>query len=212
MDKRKHIRLKEYDYSQDGYYFVTICTENNLPLLAAVKQGSECVLTDIGMVVKQKLFELENRFEHVKVDKYVIMPTHIHVVIILKQLCAAGASPRPTAESGFRRAGACSRRPAPQQKNDIRRAGALLPPDAAPRPTLMDVICAYKSITTRECNRNDGTPGRKLFQTSFYEMVLRDERSYNEICRYIEENPLKERYRLLSVEDAKREDCHRTDG
>lgn len=173
MDKRKHIRLKEYDYSQDGYYFVTICTENNLPLLAAVKQGSECVLTDIGMVVKQKLFELENRFEHVKVDKYVIMPTHIHVVIILKQ---------------------------------------LLPPDAAPRPTLMDVICAYKSITTRECNRNDGTPGRKLFQTSFYEMVLRDERSYNEICRYIEENPLKERYRLLSVEDAKREDCHRTDG
>ena len=55
----------------------------------------------------------------------------------------------------------------------------------------MEVVGAYKSITTRECNRIMGTPGQPLFQTSFYESVLRNEKAYQECWRYIDENPLK---------------------
>lgn len=62
---------------------------------------------------------------------------------------------------------------------------------ASPRPTLTDIICAYKSLATRIANKNDSTPGRKIFQVSFYEKVLRSEESYLEAWQYIDENPLK---------------------
>ena len=62
---------------------------------------------------------------------------------------------------------------------------------ASPRPTLMDVVSAYKSLTTRECNRMQNTPGRKIFQTSFYETVIRNEKGYQECWAYIDGNPAK---------------------
>ncbi|MEE0980240.1 MAG: transposase, partial [Acutalibacteraceae bacterium] len=60
---------------------------------------------------------------------------------------------------------------------------------ASPRLTLYDVVCAYKSLTTRECKKI--YPVEKLFQTSFYEHIIRDQEDYNEKARYIEENPLR---------------------
>ena len=67
---------------------------------------------------------------------------------------------------------------------------------ASPRPTLTDIICAYKSLTTRICNQTDNAAGRKIFQTSFYEKVLRSENGYREAWQYIDENPAK-----LSLQD-----------
>ena len=64
-----------------------------------------------------------------------------------------------------------------------RRAGA------SPRPTVMDVVCTYKSLTTRECKKVQ--PIEKLFQTSFYEHVIRGREDYDEIAKYIQENPAK---------------------
>ena len=55
----------------------------------------------------------------------------------------------------------------------------------------MDIVGAYKSLTTRAINQKQNTPGRKQFQTSFFETVLRSERAYQECWRYIDENPLK---------------------
>ena len=62
---------------------------------------------------------------------------------------------------------------------------------ASPRPTLADIMCAYKSLTTRELNRAFQTPGKKWFQTSFYETVLRNEQAYQECWKYIDDNPMK---------------------
>ena len=59
---------------------------------------------------------------------------------------------------------------------------------ASPRPTIMDIVCAYKSLTTRECKKN-GFDG-KLFQTSFYEHIIRGQEDYDEIAKYIYENPM----------------------
>lgn len=158
---RKHIRLKNYDYSQCGYYYVTIHTANNDHILSTVGRGLapayyEINLTETGKITEQQLFALEERFKCVKIDKYVIMPNHIHVIIIIEE-------------------------------NDmpIEKAGA------SPRPTLSDIVCAYKSITTRICNKNDNIQGRKIFQTSFYENIIRNEKAYYSILNYIENNPLK---------------------
>ena len=81
-----------------------------------------------------------------KIDQYVIMPNHIHAILMLEE--AAGASP-------------C--------------------------PTILDIVCAYKSITTRQCKKV--RPIDKLFQTSFYEHVIREHQDYDEIVEYIANNP-----------------------
>jgi REP element-mobilizing transposase RayT len=57
--------------------------------------------------------------------------------------------------------------------------------------TLMEIICAFKSISTRACNQSDHVTGRKIWQISYYEKIIRDEKSYEEIWEYIESNPLK---------------------
>ena len=70
---------------------------------------------------------------------------------------------------------------------------------ASPRPTVMDVVCAYKSLTTRECKKN-GFLG-KLFQTSFYEHIIRNNEDYSDIAKYIYENPAKWYYDELYVSE-----------
>ncbi|MBQ2898659.1 MAG: hypothetical protein IJE28_02810, partial [Oscillospiraceae bacterium] len=62
---------------------------------------------------------------------------------------------------------------------------------ASPRPTLSDIVCAYKSRTTRLCNKFDLSPGRKIFQASFYDEIIRNQSAYDEISKYIFENPMK---------------------
>ncbi len=150
---RKHPRLKDYDYSLPGYYYVTIHNEKDAPVLSAVQQQNKLcqamtVLTPCGKIAEQQLLALEKRYPYVKIDKYVVMPSHIHVILQLL-------------------------------------------PGQCPRPGLIQIIQAYKSLTTRACNRQLQTVGRKQFQSSFYETVLRNERAYQECWRYIEENPIK---------------------
>ena len=152
--ERKHPRLKQYDYSLPGYYYVTIHAERNAPAFSDIFSGNiycraRVCLTNTVEIIQKQLVLLEQRFSYVKVDKYVIMPTHIHVIVRLLE-GTAGASPRPT---------------------------------------LMEIVGSFKSLTTRACNQYANTPGRKLFQVSFYETVLRNELAYQECWRYIDENP-----------------------
>ena len=70
---------------------------------------------------------------------------------------------------------------------------------ASPRPTLTDIVCAYKSLTTRECKKSGFR--EKLFQTSFYEHIIRGRDDYEEIVKYIYENPIRWCYDELYVEE-----------
>ena len=149
--ERKHPRLKDYDYSLPGYYYVTIHNQTGAPMLSLIRQGhlpgeAMSVLTLAGKLAQRQLVDLENRFDYVTIDKYVIMPTHIHAIIILRE------GPRP-------------------------------------RPSLMEIVRAYKSLTTRLWNQTMGTQGEKLFQTSFYDRVIRNQHAYEECWNYIEGNP-----------------------
>ena len=106
---------------------------------------AEIQYTQYGQIARNQLLLLERRYAALKIDSYVIMPNHIHAILILED-----------AEEGRNR-------------------------------TLSDVICAYKSLTTRECKKV--RPIDKLFQTSFYEHVIRGRKDYDEIVEYITNNP-----------------------
>ena len=150
MPQRKHPRIKHFDYSTPGAYFVTICTLNRRCLLSRIagqELGVSIILPTIyGRIAKEQLLLLEKRYPTLKIGQYVIMPNHIHAILILRE--AAGASPRPT---------------------------------------ISDIICTYKSLTTRACKK--AHPREKVFQTSFYEHVIRGQKDYDEIVEYIVNNP-----------------------
>ena len=152
LPKRKHPRLDHYDYSSPGAYFVTVCTQNRRCLLSRiVGRGlapAEVQYTAYGQIAKDQLWLLEQRFPSLKIDQYVIMPNHIHMILVLEE--AAGVTPRPT---------------------------------------ITNIVCAYKSLVTRQCKLLQ--PIDKLFQTSFYEHVIRGREDYNEIAEYIVNNPKK---------------------
>ena len=107
------------------------------------------MLTKCGEIAQQQLKSLEQRYDNLKVDKYVIMPTHVHVILHLLET---------EKEMGL-------------------------------RPAIPEIVGAYKSITTRAINAECGTPGRKIFQASFYDTVLRNEKAYQACWLYIDGNP-----------------------
>ena len=150
MTNRKHPRLDSFDYSSAGAYFITICTQSRRCLLSRiVGRGlapAEIKYTVYGQIAQEQLLLLEQRYPSLKIDQYVIMPNHIHAILLLQE--TAGVNPRPT---------------------------------------IMDIICAYKSLTTRQCKKV--RPIDKLFQTSFYEHVICDREDYHEIAEYILNNP-----------------------
>ncbi len=157
LPKRKPTRLKNYDYSQNGAYFVTICTKDRKEILSKITsivgQGlapAENNLSAYGKIAEEQLLILPSRYNHLKIDKYIIMPNHIHIIFVIQNE-TAGASP-------------C--------------------------PTLSDIICSYKSLTTRYCKKL-GFAGHCLFQSSFHDHIIRNENDYQKIWQYIDTNHLK---------------------
>ena len=78
--RRKHPRMRHYDYAQPGYYFVTICTKDNKCLF-----GEPGQLNRLGKLAQQGLAEIEQHTQGVLMDKCVVMPNHIHAIIILSE-------------------------------------------------------------------------------------------------------------------------------
>ena len=100
LPKRKQIRLREYDYSTPGAYFVTICTHEKRCILSEITVGEglappELTLSPIGHCVGEQILDLPRRYPTVHIDKYVIMPNHIHLLLLLSAV-SGGASPSPT--------------------------------------------------------------------------------------------------------------------
>lgn len=96
---RQSIRLKEYDYSQEGVYHITICTQNKKCLFGKVVNG-EVKLNDAGKMVEQQWNHLPNRFPNIELDAHIIMPNHVHGIIIVNSIRKrAGTRPTPTIAS-----------------------------------------------------------------------------------------------------------------
>ena len=82
--KRKSPRLKEYDYSMPGAYFVTICTHNKKHRFGQII-NAKMQLNHFGRIVEQEILNIESYYSNVQIDKYVVMPNHIHMIISLSE-------------------------------------------------------------------------------------------------------------------------------
>ena len=192
LPRRKTIRLQNYDYSQNGAYFVTICTAHKRPLFGVVRRGDPCgrppvpvyaELSEIGRIVESYLTEIPSHYPDVHLASYVIMPDHIHMILVLTQTQSqwAGQCPAPTEESDLscRRGGtpgppATTEKPVPP----CRRGGTPGP------PALPKIINAFKSLTTRKA-------GCSLWQRGYYEHILRNQQDFDEAAGYIAGNPVR---------------------
>ena len=87
LPTRKLNRLKGYDYSQDGAYFVTVCTKDRAELFGTIVGAATCrpyvKLTEIGKFVDDAIGKINDIYEHVSVGQYVIMPNHVHIIVIV---------------------------------------------------------------------------------------------------------------------------------
>ena len=96
LPERKNIRLKGFDYSSPGAYFVTICTCQKLHLFGQIKNG-EILLNRLGEIVQQELGKIESRYNNIQIDKFVVMLNHIHMIIVIVD--AEGINPFPTIQN-----------------------------------------------------------------------------------------------------------------
>ena len=156
MPQRKCRRLKEYDYSSSGAYFITVCTQGMKHILSTIRVGGgihdapEVVLSDIGKIVDGQIKIMNSLYENIKVEHYVIMPNHIHMIIEIDDKPGTSGRPSPTRSNEY-----------------------------IPR-----YISTLKRFVNKKC-------GRSIFQRSYYDHIIRNEKDYLEKRRYIEENAVK---------------------
>ena len=167
--QRRSIRLKDYDYSQEGAYFVTICTHNKMLLFENVAMRN---------IAKQYWLEIPAHFPNVQLDEWVLMPNHMHGILIITDKCRATKYCTNNVYN-FRRGEVTS--PTPK--------GAATAP--LQKHTLGQIIAYFKYQTVKSINQTHKTPGNRIWQRNYYEHVIRNEADLNEIRQYILDNPVK---------------------
>ena len=170
---RQSIRLRGYDYTQTGAYFVTIVIQNREHLLGEIV-NRVMRLNDYGRMVLEEWNKLPTRFPHVTLDASAIMPNHLHGIIMIGDHRKGEASAGRTALPG-------QGRPAD--------ASSLHPIGTTPG-SLGAIIQNFKSTSSRRVNALRDTPGAKLWQRNYYERIIRHDRELNAIRQYIIDNPM----------------------
>ena len=176
QNHRRSIRLKGFDYSLAGAYYITICTQGRDCLLSEIVLD-ELVLSAAGQMVEEVWTALPQRFGGIAPDDFVIMPNHFHGILIIHESVGAGLVPAPRAT------------PAQDDRATTRVAPTV-------NRALGEIIGAFKSITTHEYLlgvRERGWPpfDRRFWQRNYYEHVIRDEAELAAIRAYIKDNPLR---------------------
>jgi len=183
---RRSIRLKGYEYSQAGAYFVTVCTQNRECLLGEIVDG-EMRLNDAGRMIQRIWHEIPVHYSGVEVDAFVVMPNHIHGVVIL-----VGAAPRGRPDVGNAASDTGQARgPVPTMSSAL--SGQARGP--APTMSLPDVVHRFKTMTTKlyidGVKQSGWSPFfNRLWQRNYYERIIRNEDSLARIREYIVNNPL----------------------
>ena len=160
LPKRKSTCLADYDYSSEGAYFITICTKNKQKILCdivgdGVYDIPQTNLFQYGNITDKYIQKLSSQYDNIRVDKYVIMPNHIHLIIKIFE--------------------------------PIKNERILNGTSQAPSPTNA-IVPKFVSLYKRYCNREIG---ENIFQRSFHDHLIRDEKDYLKIWNYIDTNPQK---------------------
>jgi REP element-mobilizing transposase RayT len=170
LPQRKSPRLQGYDYRQAGAYFVTICCVKRLELFGTICDGM-MKLSPLGQIANDELLQVPVRWHSIELDAWVVMPNHIHVIVVIEP-------PVPDAKNGV---------------PTMHTAGTTFMPSAANLPTtpiLGTVVGAYKSGVTRLARSANLIDDRQpIWQARYHDHIIRDETSLNYIRAYVEENP-----------------------
>lgn len=194
---RKNLRLKNYDYSKAGLYFITISVQNKLCLFWKI-QNNKMEIFESGKMIEKLWLELENKFENIKLHNFVVMPNHFHWILeIVEQHKKCNCK-------------ICRGAPCGYPDDDNFDNDNLNNPDISKnninfniqdthkgcpynRVILWNIIWWFKSETTNSyiklVHQNKANNfNKKLWQRNFYEHIIRDEKEYLKISKYIGEN------------------------
>jgi REP element-mobilizing transposase RayT len=218
---RRSIRLKGYDYSRAGLYFITICTQNRDCLFGKIEK-SNMQLNDAGIMIEHQWQKLIYRFDNIKLHEFIVMPNHFHGIVESVGVPLVGTQNEEQRQTEQRQT---KQQPTEQPQTTEQRPTVGVPlvgtqnaeqyqikqqPTEQPQtmdqpqkgqpqgiaPTVGDVVGAFKSLSTNDFIRNVKqnnwrTFYKKLWQRNYFEHIIRNEKSYNQISEYIQTNPLK---------------------
>lgn len=180
IHNRRSIRLKGYDYSKAGLYFITICCQDRICRFGEVKNG-EMILNELGIIAYNEWIKLTERFMNFELDVFQIMPNHIHGIISLTTV-------------GSRLALDLLYEGQPQGLPQPETQGLPQQLVQQGKSSISDIVGAYKSIVANGCleiyKSRDEVMG-KFWQRNYYEHIIRNELAYYNISEYIINNPIK---------------------
>lgn len=169
VHRRRSIRLVHYDYSQDGAYFVTICTKLKKHLFGEIREG-EMILNDVGRIAERCWFAIPEHFPFIELDEFIVMPNHMHGIFFIKNECV-GANNHSPVQNSYKSV----------------EANNHLPIQSGTSKTVGSVIRGYKIGVTKWCKLN--TDIQNVWHRNYYEHIIRNEESLGRIRGYIKFNP-----------------------
>lgn len=167
--QRRSSRLPHYDYSHPGAYFITVRTYKKQLLFGDIVDG-KMRLSSFGNIVSHCWQAIPMHFLNANLDRFVIMPNHLHGIIIL--------------QDNLRGAACC----APTKKTNVEGNRQINKPACG---SLSAIVRSFKSAVTKRINEVRKTPGAPVWQRSFWDHIIRNEQDLNRIRQYILNNPLK---------------------
>ncbi len=190
LPRRRSVRLTHFDYSQSARYFLTICSQGRRPVFSKVS-GTCVELSPLGHIVDLCWTEIPSQFSQVELGPRVVMPDHIHGIVIIRERskghgAKAGKAGMPTDGGDLAKDG--RQAPAP--------GGCPLPTDQGVREfgssvagSVATIVATFKAAVSRKLDRQIGRPKSSLWQRGYYEHVIRDEQDFANACAYIRSNP-----------------------
>ena len=186
---RRSIRLKGYDYSQSGMYFITLCTQNRECLFGEIAGANgnpvgangirpEIILNEYGIIVRDEWIKSAEIRSEIELDEFVIMPNHFHGIVMIHgsimgdRLVAHDTEMDIKPPQGDQPVAPTGKRNGPKQKS----IGSL--------------IAGFKSTATKNINKLRQTSKIPVWQRNYYEHVIRNDDEMNRIREYIQNNPL----------------------
>jgi len=205
IHNRQSIRLKGYDYSQSGLYFITICCQNNAHMFGRILDG-KMILNDAGKMIEKWYYELENKYPDKRCHEMVVMPNHFHC--ILENMDIGSFESHGMDAHGWDAHTGTSLRGRPRGGSEIETK--MIDPhetiekifDTSPygpnnkkyQSPLGDAIGWFKTMTTNEYIRGVKTLewkrfDKKLWHWNYFDRIIRNQFAYQNISRYIQDNP-----------------------
>jgi putative transposase len=161
--QRKSPRLAGYDYAENGAYFVTICTHNREMLFGEVVDG-EMRLNDVGKVADWGWTQITTHFSQVEINCYVVMPNHVHGIIIIVNGNTVGTTHASSLPHTSR-------------------------PNGPKRGSLSAIVGSYKSAVTKQINQIFNLDSGHIWQERYHDHIIRNDDTLNKIRGYVQTNP-----------------------